>query len=240
MNFIFSFLVFFTCTGPVFLSCKSGQKTQSDEVDSILISLQKTGCLGECPVYELTIYENGKIAFHGKQHCLITGHRNGLLDSNELAMIKNSIKSDEFLALDTNYLTLIMDAPTHHIRHKYKQSMKTISCRGDQPTAFQVMEKMLEGLAVSRRWLTGPVLQAATERPELIVEVENEKIIDDLLEKYADNQLLLVKKITPQQNFFLLRISLEKIQHKAFMNQIRQEAGVKSAQWNRKLKRRSE
>lgn len=50
----------------------------------VLATMSKGGCLGECPVYDLTFYADGLIEYHGHYNVVVTGRRWFRIDEKTL------------------------------------------------------------------------------------------------------------------------------------------------------------
>ncbi|WP_299548910.1 DUF6438 domain-containing protein [Seonamhaeicola sp.] len=48
-----------------FSSCSAGKKKPQSTPDKIVVSYSKGRCLGKCPVYDLHIYDSGRMVYNG-------------------------------------------------------------------------------------------------------------------------------------------------------------------------------
>jgi hypothetical protein len=57
----------------------------------VLAIMEKGGCLGECPVYDLTFYADGTVAYHGEYDVMVKGRRWFRIDA---ATLKGALQYD--------------------------------------------------------------------------------------------------------------------------------------------------
>ncbi|HBI40101.1 MAG TPA: hypothetical protein DDY16_04050 [Tenacibaculum sp.] len=64
--------------------------------ENILISLSKTACFGDCPVYEVSIEKDGKLIFNGRKYVKEKGIHIFSLEANQLKNLKNLLDKNNF------------------------------------------------------------------------------------------------------------------------------------------------
>lgn len=74
------------------------------------IRLERTSCLGICPVYKLTIEHTGKVTFHGFAHVDTIGVLNCVLDTKTLTKLNEAIAKYDYFNIKrlANSETMIM------------------------------------------------------------------------------------------------------------------------------------
>ncbi|SEB35079.1 hypothetical protein SAMN04489761_0019 [Tenacibaculum sp. MAR_2009_124] len=92
------------------------------EEEKILITLSKTACFGDCPVYEVTIDKNGNLVFNGIQYVKEEGIQTFKLSENELKTLKNKLDKKDFNNFKNVYDDPeIMDLASTYITYNNKQ-----------------------------------------------------------------------------------------------------------------------
>jgi len=69
------------------MACSSQKKIDNDP----LIYYAKTRCLGKCPVFDLTIYNNGSIVYNGIENVVKKGIMKSSISSQKLTVLKDSL-----------------------------------------------------------------------------------------------------------------------------------------------------
>lgn len=142
MMIIRSLYVFFVLM--VAVSCKSGEKTVESQTnesssnnaetaqESFLVKQKATPCFGECPVYELTIYEDGRLSYHGKNFVEFKGHYTAQLSDDKIREIKRRIEKSGFFNFEEEYdnpnitdlpsiiTTVQLNGETHRVKSRYE------------------------------------------------------------------------------------------------------------------------
>lgn len=81
---------------------------QADErvyaVDQFIeLRIKKTACYGKCPVFEATVYANGKVKYHGKNNVEKSGHWEANLNDIQLRQLVESAESADYFKLSPVY-----------------------------------------------------------------------------------------------------------------------------------------
>ncbi len=100
---VFSF--FFVC---LFSVCESSvsqteNTNQPKEKAELCLKMERSGCNGQCPIYDLTIQPNGKIIFEGKSWTKVTGKAEDQLTEEKYNRLIAEIEKANFFSLDDNY-----------------------------------------------------------------------------------------------------------------------------------------
>ncbi|CAL2101793.1 conserved protein of unknown function [Tenacibaculum sp. 190130A14a] len=84
----------------VFESVDDGKEEVINELKSKLqnrlISIKKTACFGDCPVYDFYINKDGKAFFNGREHVLKSGKHEFELSEKELKSLLDKIENSDF------------------------------------------------------------------------------------------------------------------------------------------------
>lgn len=219
--------------------CKttSEANTMRDSVN-VVASIETSGCLGRCPVYRATVFSDRTLRFDGIAHTKVIGEAVDTLTSSEWQSLLSVIHRSRFHDLDSAYLEPIMDAPTTTIFLNMDGKSRKVQCRGDAPPAFLMIQRELQQLADARAWIKGSAQRAGSETNELIIELHSANDLDNLLEKYEEYDLSLVRRLGPNHEIYLFGTVVDDDKKSAFLDLLRNDELVKEAQWNRRLKQR--
>jgi hypothetical protein len=98
---------------------------QSHSVPSdFSVTLQRTGCLGSCPEYKVTILADGSVQYEGQWYVHAKGARNKTIPPSGVEKLVQRLRSEDFFAWEEKK-TSCLDLPEVHItvtmdgRHKH-------------------------------------------------------------------------------------------------------------------------
>ena len=128
------------------------------------ITLERTGCFGTCPTYKLTIFDDGKVLFEGKEWVKHKGREEGQITKAELdGLVRefnkiNYMKLDDAYGIDDRCPDMWTDYPSAITSLNQNGQVKRINhylgCRGltvlDQLTA---LENKIDEVVNTKRWI---------------------------------------------------------------------------------------
>jgi len=142
--------------GTVLVSCAGMGRPPDPGGSPVLGVFERTGCLGACPAYRITVHENGVLLFQrlrdeagGNDREPLRGRR---LSRRELASLTRAFESAGFASMSdydrddcTDYQMVTIEWRGHTVVHYW----------GDQhaPKGLYDLEGTFDRIADSRRWL---------------------------------------------------------------------------------------
>tara|TARA_B100000674_G_scaffold318744_1_gene265333 strand:+ start:1441 stop:1860 length:420 start_codon:yes stop_codon:yes gene_type:complete len=121
----------------IFASCNTIKDIKTTEP---LISLQRTACFGECPIYKFEIYSSGDCIYYGEKFVNKIGEYKFQLKKKDIDIIISMSKEINFKKMDNRYTSLITDLPTTYIKIKNKK----IIDYSDAPKELKDLEKLID------------------------------------------------------------------------------------------------
>ena len=129
-----------------------------------VITLERTTCFGSCPAYKLTIFDDGKVLFEGKEFVKQRGKAEGQITKDELERLVREFNKINYMKLEDEYgigdrcPDLWTDYPSAITSFSTNGTTKTINhylgCRGltilDQLTT---LENKIDEVANTKRWV---------------------------------------------------------------------------------------
>ena len=131
-------------------------ETASPVPDESFVSLNRTGCFGKCPIYQVTVYASGRVEYAGKGHVCELGPRTALIDSRLAAKLISDLKTAGYFEIDWKPGPLRTDFPTILTRLSTAGNTRTISDdHGDEgvPRVLRRFEDTIDEVAGTDRWL---------------------------------------------------------------------------------------
>lgn len=76
---------------------------ESYPLSEVTITLERTACLGTCPVYTLNVYGDGRIVYDGREHVEVKGRREATIAVKHIEELLNAIYWIPFFDLRNDY-----------------------------------------------------------------------------------------------------------------------------------------
>ncbi|WP_299835018.1 DUF6438 domain-containing protein [uncultured Tenacibaculum sp.] len=80
MKYVYLFII------ATLLSCSSSKQFATD-----VIHYRKSRCLGKCPVFDLYVYDNGKVIFKGVDHVKVKGEAEYQISEQKVKLLKGEL-----------------------------------------------------------------------------------------------------------------------------------------------------
>ena len=123
-------------------SCKTPQKTKSND-SANLFSMKSTSCMGECPLYELSIDESYTVYFNGIQYTNISGKMSKKLSAEDKKMVMGVIEKVKWSKLEDKYTSNMSDLPSYVFSYQSNGMIKKVSQYGSEPESLNALRKNL-------------------------------------------------------------------------------------------------
>ncbi len=124
-------------------SCAS-QKGLTEE--DLVISIEATPCMGDCPVYRAEIYSNGLVIYEGREHVERIGLYTGRLSRKELKQIRLAFDEAGFFSMEDEYVEPWTDLPTVWVYYSDGTRQKKIKDYSGAPEVLKELEKKVLAL----------------------------------------------------------------------------------------------
>lgn len=137
-NYLFAILFLNSC---FFLTKKNTSENSSE-----IISLQKTACFGTCPIFKVTIYDDGKTFYFGEKFVKKIGRYNFTLSKKEINSILKKANDINFYDLKNEYSENISDLPSTFTKIKDKKIRNHIGA----PQKLRELEQIIEDIVLKK------------------------------------------------------------------------------------------
>lgn len=229
--FIFSTLLPFT------QSCVSPAKVNLNAL-SPLIEMSKGPCYGQCPVFTLTIYENGLATYKGEQYTERLGTFARKLEKAEFERIKGEFRRANFSQFRDSYRGRIPDMQSVAISYYGNGKKKTVNGKEIRPNAVKWLEAQLDQIAHAGDW----VLRQAPEEQvpdfvipnELLIELSEETVPGEWAKKYSQTNMML-QSAFGDSNYWIFSYNDKVISPEQMLERVRNDEEVISAEFNKKM-----
>jgi hypothetical protein len=159
---------------------RSGEYAPRDP-SSLEFKLERTECFGECPVYCVQVFGDGRVSYHGSRHVATEGEQVGQVSPAAIASLLRQCEELRFFDLHDSYVTPpgVMDCPAAIIELRIGDRSKRIENRwapyfaAECPRAMLKIHESLDALAqaidrvaATEQWVGYQVLTRREMWPE--------------------------------------------------------------------------
>jgi hypothetical protein len=141
------------------VGCKSmPEVTQAGPV-SPLVSLERTACFGQCPIYVVSVATDGAVTFVGERFVRVTGTAKGQLSREVLAKLTARLEGSAFLSWKAAYTNqLVTDQPSANLTYKGRTIRHY---QGDEtaPKELTQLEDDVDALIGTSQWVAQGLTQ---------------------------------------------------------------------------------
>ena len=127
------------------------------ENGQIMISLDRGMCFGTCPVYTVTLYENGTVHWNGEMYVDVVGEASAEIDPEEVRNLSAYIEGRGFFTFNDTYVSYdITDLPWATLTVSNGTSFKQVEhYHGDHsaPVVLHNLEDAVDVAANTSVWI---------------------------------------------------------------------------------------
>ena len=129
---------------------------QESEVDTsarvFFASIVRSPCYGNCPTYNMTIYENGFVELNGIRGVELIGKYTTKLAVNEVQNFRVRANRVGFMDMEDKYDGMVTDLPSATTTIVLNGVKKSVYRRYDFPRSILQFEEMFDTLLKSQKW----------------------------------------------------------------------------------------
>ena len=127
------------------------------------ITLARTSCLGECPVYSVSIDSQGNVVYEGSEHVRVVGRQTARIPLSEVLSVLEVAQRIRFLGLDDQYRVIRnpdgsisgpSDLPTTIVTIIAEGTSKRVEDYFGTPPGLKELERRIDEAARTRRWIS--------------------------------------------------------------------------------------
>lgn len=218
----------------------------------ILVSLDKGPCATRCSEYNIKVYKNGYVVYEGKANVEKYGLYAKKISSTDLTAISKAFDDNEFFSFDNQYPNPDPDMPVITMVYNKDTKSKTIIGGLDRPKKILDLQRMLETLTRADGFkllkayepkitkILSNETDEVKEKPksyiiesEIVVEILPSAFMSQWIQKYKDQQIQIVNKLSETSSIWLITYNRNIIQSQAMLDKLKQDPQVKSAEFNK-------
>lgn len=128
------------------------------------VAMQRSGCLGRCPIYQLKISSDGRVRFQGEKYVAYVGTHTGSARASDLARLDQALKAVDFFSLRRQYyywedgctawatdsstveIRVVAGGKEHEVNYYY-------GCEVEIGPTIDMLSKTIDEVARAYRWV---------------------------------------------------------------------------------------
>jgi hypothetical protein len=122
-----------------------------------MATIERTECLGWCPVYKLTVYRDGAVEYEGERYVKTKGKATGSLGAGKLSALDALFQQHGYLALADKYTDYeVTDAPsvtTSYSRDGHTKRIEHYLGDGKAPKELGEVEEGIDRIVGVEQWI---------------------------------------------------------------------------------------
>ncbi len=231
-------LTFFLFTAAALIaSCGPSAGMSLDRLDKV-IEMSKGPCYGRCPVFTLTVYENGIASYKGERFTDRLGTHVKKLEKEQMERLLREFQNAKLWQYKDSYRGRIPDMQSVSISYFDGPRKKTITGKEIRPNAVKWLESLLDQVAQSEGW----VLKEAPDNNvpdylipnELVVELEEGVDPEEWAKGYVQADMLLESQLN-DTGYWVFSFDDGLVTPDVMLEQVRMDQSVISAEFNKQI-----
>jgi len=234
-------------------SCKTNMKnaassaqTTSKMEESIQeadkwISMSKGACYGTCPIYTMTIHENGITKFLGKRFCAMLGPHVAQLSSEQMTSLEQHIAEIQVEELPEKFESMIADLPSTEITFYEKDgTSKSVWWNMNAPEKLVNLSTFMDSYRGELNWKIdndAPLPEGAIGN-QLLIYLNDGVSASEFAKQYSEYNFIPKKEVEPTQNYWLFEFDTKKIPSYEMFNLISKSEKTQNVRFNMKVSER--
>lgn len=231
-------------------SCGTQNKLPKLKMEQVVFSLEKGSCYGNCSVYNFYVDNKGYAFFEGIANSEKLGKFYKKVNDSIYQAIYNEFSKSQFDTLQQVYPSEIVDFPSITVGFRKGKNYKKVNYKESRPTVLRKLQLLLESVANSRTgWqalekLKEPVIkkeaavdqvQEIEDKTQIIIEPIEGLMLPRWFKKYEKYELSLVRKLSPDLNYWLIIWNKDKISAEEIFKLLQQDRDIKKVEFNKKI-----
>jgi len=217
---------------------------ESSEVMRV-VKMTKNPCFGKCPVYTLTLFNNGKAEYVGQANVDKMGTFTKQIPTEQVADILRRLNAAKFWEMNDKYISPLADTPKIIISQFRKDTFKTVRGDNERPQALLDIEKTLVDIATNAEGWTKikdhPYegnenrLPSYIIKNEIIASFEKGTDVEASVASKKQFGISIKKRVAPNLDMYVLTYDTIRVSPERMLMQVEKMPGVKKAQFNKQL-----
>lgn len=195
-----------------------------------LIVHTKGPCMGTCPVYTLSVYEDGRVVFAPR---FFTLEEDTAYACWRMGEILEAFERADWPSLQESYMEGISDIPTYSLAYQGKK----VTWNARAPRILYDLMALLDRRTAEEGWIeTADHGEEGRARPgELILQMRRPEALDEVLQRHADQGLSLIRALDAGGRYVLVAFNERVTTAGSLMAKLRKDPDIGEVSRNREV-----
>lgn len=220
-------------------SCNTILKDTALEDLEKVVSMNVGPCYGNCPVYSLTVYDNGVVAYVGERFTDRRGTHIRDIGRKALKTLKQELVAANLWEFPSAFKSQIPDLATVTIEYFDEGRSKVIRGKDGRPPQVLKIQELLEQIADEGEWKQQSAPNTSLPEDyvahELIVQLAPEVNPEQWSRQYAHLDVRVVKRLSPANSYWLIRYNTDAMPPNEMLRNMKRDPDVVNAEFNKSL-----
>ena len=225
--------------GLLFGACQVRQTGSSNTEHMKIIEYYTGPCFGNCPVYTLSVFNDGTARYDGRQLASRQGIYTKTLDESTLSRIQQAFRSANLWQYPDTIPSRVPDYAQVRFSFTDNGKTKTVSGKEDLPTALVNLQGQMRLLANADDWelLEKPSfgLPNYVIPDEIIVQLQAEADAQQWVTGYQRQYASLKAQLSRSMNIWLFRFDPYLTEPEHMLQILEKDPQVETAEFNKEL-----
>ncbi len=205
------------------------------------MSIEKNPCFGHCQVYSISLYRNGLAILEGKEHLEKKGVYFTELSKEKISRLNRLVGFVHWNNIQDEYFVNIPDLPITNFKYHdiHGAKIKDIKSNSNVPEALHSLMNTVSDLINSEKWTQiqkkNDMINPEIISHEFILDMDSSLTIASLESEFYLYNLKGIKQVSSYMNLWSVTFDEQKIGKYEMLILLRKKAGIRSANFNRKL-----
>jgi hypothetical protein len=207
-----------------------------------VLKYERGPCFGTCPVFTFYLLADHTAVVHAKKYLMDTsGWYFTNPDQEAIVEILELIEPLEWWRPDLGDQPEIADLPASTLVYYHPSGLREISIQSRTDHELENVFSKLSHLVSESTWSPTSIRPLEKEMPartDVIVQLKPGVDINEWMKKFSKFEIELVRRITPNQNYYLVRKKPDAGAENDFIMGIKWDPDVIDAQWEHSVTKR--
>lgn len=220
-------------------SCNTILKdTKLEDLDEV-VSMSMGPCYGNCPVYSLTVYNNGIVAYVGERFTDKRGTYIRDIGRKALKKLKQELVAANLWEFPSAFKSQIPDLATVTIEYFADGRSKVIRGKDGRPPQVLKIQELLEQIANEGEWKQQSAPEMGLPEDyianELVVQLDPDVQPEQWSRQYSRMDVKVVKRLNPANSSWLIRFNTDAMHPNEMLRTMRKDPDVLNVEFNKSL-----
>lgn len=125
-------------------------------LDTVKISLSRSGCYGTCPIYSVEVFGDGRVIYDGDKYVDVTGRHEYRIPVEQVRALLDTFRRSDAWSLESDYSAMTTDSPTYclsisldgqeHVIRDY------VGKHAGMPQVVRQLQEAVDRVSRAREW----------------------------------------------------------------------------------------